>query len=409
MCRSVSLAMITAAAVGSLTLAVSLTSRPSIAGIEFGSATLAAFMNRLSGDTLNRLTANNAGQTVIISPAGLGSALHLLSFGAAGPAAHSLRERLLPLPGVSVGNQALALVELRRSLLSANGEKLKLRMASSVFVPKSAKPSASFIAAALGVFDASVKALDFRSPDALEKINGWASAASDGLVPSVVEQLDPGARFLLANVVYFNAMWETAFDAEKTLKAPFMRADGSSHDVNMMNAVVSAEFAELGVLHAVWLPYDGNRFKMLVVAPREGQKPTSVLEVLKRRPLDDLVAAALPARAITVQVRLPRFRVETNSDVTRVLSSQGFGPALSANSNYSPINAVKGNRLLVLHRAVLEVTEAGTKAAATTTVTSDRSIDEPPVLSADRPFAIAIVDRDTGSILFGGYIADPGE
>jgi serpin B len=58
---------------------------------------------------------------------------------------------------------------------------------------------------------------------------------------------------------------------------------------------------------------------------------------------------------------------------------------------------------------VVDVTEAGTVAAAATAVATDRSLAVTPVLSADRPFAFAIVHEPTGAVLFAGYIADPGE
>jgi serine protease inhibitor len=58
---------------------------------------------------------------------------------------------------------------------------------------------------------------------------------------------------------------------------------------------------------------------------------------------------------------------------------------------------------------VVEVAEAGTRAAAATAITSDRSLSVTPVLSADKPFIFAIVHRPTQAILFTGYVADPGE
>jgi serine protease inhibitor len=35
------------------------------------------------------------------------------------------------------------------------------------------------------------------------------------------------------------------------------------------------------------------------------------------------------------------------------------------------------------------------------------SRDEPLVIKADRPFAWAIVDRETGAVLFAGTVIDP--
>jgi serine protease inhibitor len=242
------------------------------------------------------------------------------------------------------------------------------------------------------------------------RINAWAKEASRGLIPKIVERLDAQSRFVLANVVYFNGAWATAFEPARTAKAPFTRPDGSKREVAMMDATMTVEFAELDKLRAVWLPYDGNEVVMFVVAPGEQQGPGTVAEALKRTSLGDLMAEAQnKQRTLSLQVRLPRFRAESKLDVTDALSSLGLGPAFVPRANYNAINKTGSGPLQVTHRAVLEVTEAGTKAAAATTITSERSLSGRPSFSADRPFAVAIVHRPTGAVLFAGYIADPGD
>ncbi len=109
-----------------------------------------------------------------------------------------------------------------------------------------------------------------------------------------------------------------------------------------------------------------------------------------------------------MHVRLPRFRSESFLDITDALAGQ-IGQALVSDADYSPVNAAKKGPLMVVHRVVVDVTESGTVAAAATGVTTDRSLAVTPVVSADRPFAFAIVHRPTQAVLFAGYIADPGE
>ena len=95
----------------------------------------------------------------------------------------------------------------------------------------------------------------------------------------------------------------------------------------------------------------------------------------------------------------------------KVLQVGGFIPVPrdQKEAAIDAINKAAGGPLQVTHRAVLEVTESGTRAAAATAITSDRSMAAKPSFSADRPFAVAIVHRPTGAILFAGYIADPGD
>jgi len=67
----------------------------------------------------------------------------------------------------------------------------------------------------------------------------------------------------------------------------------------------------------------------------------------------------------------------------------------------------------VLHRAVAEVNEEGTEAAAATAITQCLSArnQRPPrhfQMIVDRPFFVVIRDETSGTILFMGWVGDPG-
>jgi serpin B len=65
-----------------------------------------------------------------------------------------------------------------------------------------------------------------------------------------------------------------------------------------------------------------------------------------------------------------------------------------------------------LHKAFIEVDEAGTEAAAATAVVvgvkSAFPIKEPPVFRADHPFMFLIRENENKSILFMGRLTEPG-
>jgi serpin B len=64
----------------------------------------------------------------------------------------------------------------------------------------------------------------------------------------------------------------------------------------------------------------------------------------------------------------------------------------------------------VVHKAFVDVNEAGTEAAAATGVVEAKSASrpkEPPVFRADHPFVFLIRDNQTGSILFMGRVMNP--
>jgi serpin B len=366
-------------------------------------------MNRLGAETLGRLMGKRGDGTIVLSPYGLGSALHLLGLGALGAAEKSLHARLLP-EGIASGRQDAGLIALGQQVLGANRERLKLALASAVFVPPSASSSPRFVTRTREIFAAPVEPLDFKSPSALGRINAWSREATSGLVPRILDELDPDARFVLANVVYFNGAWVTAFEAARTTMAPFTRVDGSTRDAAMMDATMHVDFAELGSLQAVWLPYDGGEIAMLVIAPRHAEGAAAVAEALRRRPLGNIMAQAHEKRrTAAVRVRLPRFRAESSFDLADALSSLGLAPAFTGPGDYGAINKARSGPLQVTHRAVLEVGEQGATAAAVTAIGPARSLFITPLFSADRPFAFAIVHEPTQAMLFAGYIADPGD
>ncbi len=144
---------------------------------------LAESMNKLGGALLGSLAGNRSSETVVVSPYGLGSALHLLSFGAGGRAQQALRAKLLP-PGFKTVQHVEGLIALKRHILGADRDKLKLTVASAVFIPEAAKPWSQFVGTALGVFDAAPEVLNFADKAAVVRINAWAKAGKPGADPA---------------------------------------------------------------------------------------------------------------------------------------------------------------------------------------------------------------------------------
>ena len=64
----------------------------------------------------------------------------------------------------------------------------------------------------------------------------------------------------------------------------------------------------------------------------------------------------------------------------------------------------------VIHQANITVDEAGTEAAAATAVgiqATSAPIEEPLLMTVDRPFLYALRDRETGAVLFLGRVTSP--
>ena len=102
------------------------------------------------------------------------------------------------------------------------------------------------------------------------------------------------------------------------------------------------------------------------------------------------------------------------STLNRSLADMGMKAAFSRGADFSNLCECRPGDVYisdVLHKAVIEVNEKGTEAAAVTAIkiklTSAMPVEDPFHMIVDRPFLTAIVDDDTGLILFMGAISDP--
>ena len=249
---------------------------------------------------------------------------------------------------------------------------------------------------------------NFSDPETVKKVNGWVKQNTQNLIPQIVDRLDPRTEFVLVNTIYFKGKWANPFDSANTKPGPFTRVDGSQHDVPMMNASVQLAYAETPQWHAVKMPYGGNRLAMIVATSRGEAKGSDVRRALGSADMFKTLADA-PWQEREVNLALPRFRAEFGADLTDALSRQGLSAVFRPGANFRQMTNAPVRATSVIQRALVEVTEEGTEAAAATAVTATRSLDgpEPVNFSADRPFVFAIVDQKTGMALFVGHIADP--
>jgi serpin B len=110
-------------------------------------------------------------------------------------------------------------------------------------------------------------------------------------------------------------------------------------------------------------------------------------------------------------VELPRFKAQYFRDLVPALDRLGMGPAFGSAADFSGMGPEGLTIDQVLHKAVVEVNEEGTVAAAVTSVgvrvTSVQPGPAPFRMVVDHPFLMAIAEQNTGSILFLGAIYQP--
>jgi serpin B len=253
----------------------------------------------------------------------------------------------------------------------------------------------------------------------LDAINGWVAQKTEGKIAKMLDRLDPNSVAVLLNAVYFKARWASVFDPKLTKDEAFNLTRSQKADVPMMNQTTSFSLVSRGGYRAVRLNYQVPELGLVVVLPDDVEGTGAVAARLGANELADLFTALRDGQAKKpVALALPRFKAEYRADLVAPFRQAGIQNAFDANNaDFSGMTgrpAVAGHLHIdqIVHRAVIEVAEESTEAAAATAV-GVRSMAVPapmptPVsFRVDHPFLFYLVDDTTGAILFQGRIADP--
>jgi serpin B len=234
----------------------------------------------------------------------------------------------------------------------------------------------------------------------------------------MLEQLDPDAAIVLLNAVYFKARWSAVFDKRFTKDEPFNLTRSEKADVPLMSQSGSFSLVSRGGYRALRLNYEVAELGLVIVLPDDIEGVGAVARRLGATELSELFAALRDGQAKKpVALALPRFKATYKADLVAPFRQAGMQKAFDPNAaDFSgmtgrPAGEARFSIGQILHRAVIEVAEETTEAAAATAV-GVRSVSAAPqappeTFRVDHPFLFYLVDDATGAILFEGRIVDP--
>ena len=374
------------------------------APMEERSARLLAAYNGF-GQRLFKEFANKPGN-VVFSPYSVGSALAMALAGARGATETEMAQVLgleLSRDEVNAANAAL-LATLNR----ASSKSLQLHVANAlVLTGEQTVVSKDYMA----LLEKNYAAEVFRGGN-LATVNAWVKQKTEGKIDSILKHLDPKTALVLIDAIYFKASWQNAFDVKATHNETFHLLKGTAK-IPLMEAHGDFALAKMPGYQAIRLPYAGARTSMIVILP--AADIASVLQRLDSAELR-LLLTSLHTSAQPVDFWLPRFKTNFQASLVKPLTELGmrraFNPLTADFSGVTgkPLSQVALAIDQIVHRAVIDVREQGTEAAAATAESeSPRSavIEVEEKFRVDRPFLFVIIDDETDAVLFEGLIVDP--
>ncbi|XXX80666.1 serpin family protein [Sorangium sp. So ce134] len=259
-------------------------------------------------------------------------------------------------------------------------------------------------------YGAHVRLADFAAApqEAEGLINAWVSDHTEGKIPKLLaDNVTPDTKAVLVNAIYFHAQWSTAFKKDGTQPGTFRRGDGSSVTAQMMHGFHQAGYGAGDGWETLRLPYAGHNAAMHVVLPAEGTTD-AFEESLDGAALEAIIKSTEDRQ---VDITMPKFSFGTSTSLKRALTDLGMEVAFGSGADFTGI--IAGDFWIddVIHKAVIDVDEAGTEAAGSTGVignsTGSGTSPEPAAIVLDRPFFFFIRDPSTQAILFAGRVNDP--
>lgn len=180
----------------------------------------------------------------------------------------------------------------------------------------------------------------------------------------------------------------------------------------MMKLANDFNYAQVASLSSqlLELPFLGDEIAMYVFLPNETDGLQNFQNLLN---VDSFEEAIKNLNETLVRVSLPRFKLQTAYSLKEHLETMGVKRAFTHQADLSGIDGTKFLHVSgAFHKAVVEVNEEGSEAAAATGIAIEarglfgryRNV---PQFTADHPFAFFIRDKRSGIILFAGYLNKP--
>ena len=361
---------------------------------------------RLAVDLFQASVLESKDENVLISPLSIQLALAMTANGADGDTKVEM-EALLG-GEISLENLNEYLCSYVNNLPSA--EKYKLQIANSIWFRDNEgrlQVEKDFLQKNADYYGAQAYKAAF-DDQTMKDINNWVKDHTDGMIDSILDQIDEDAVMYLINALVFDAEWQHVYDKSDVYKGKFTNIDGAEKQVDMMHSEETVYLQDENAT-GFMKPYSGSKYNFAVLLPNEG---VDIYEYIAGLTGEKLMETLSTPQLGMVMATLPKFSYEYELTMNDVLKELGMPSAFSGDTaDFSKMaHSSRGNIYIgdVLHKTFISVDELGTKAGAVTKVqmNDECAVMSEWVVTLNRPFVYMIIDNETKLPVFIGTVMD---
>lgn len=237
-------------------------------------------------------------------------------------------------------------------------------------------------------------------PDA-HKINNIIGAATGNLIKNFLQPEMLKGVLILVNTVYFYSKWKQPFDKNKTKPEIFYGIKQSLVPM-MIQTKVKHGYFEDTYNQILEMDYADNVFSMGIILPKSQYGEPMITSEQFNYYVDNLKQVELNT------VKIPKFKSDTRYSIAKLFMKYGLGDLfqnIDIGEIIPPINNQNVFISDIVHAAVIEVDEDGTKAAAATGMVYEQSLSKKTQnisFIANRQFLYYIRYKPYNLVLFTG-------
>ncbi|KAL6744522.1 hypothetical protein Aduo_017448 [Ancylostoma duodenale] len=363
-----------------------------------------AFLNAETDFGLNMLRQSPINEQLVVSPISVIFALAMVQAGAKGKTKSQINQV------ISNGATDEAIIEFysnlaKKTLKASNG--VQTRIANAFFMDKKYTIEKQYADTITQNYSAKVEALDFGQPkQAAKTIDAFVSDNTAGKIKNLItEDTVKDAFSLIINAVYFTAKWEYEFSKDSTSNKTFYSTENAKKEIEFLNEYREHRYyTEDQDMQVLSLRYRDTSYAFNIILPKKRFGLDTLRNILNGAGIQKVLSEL---RRTYMTISIPKMKIETDFELKQALIAMGVTEMFSDNADLTGISKAPPLKVSdAAHKAIIEVDEEGTTAAAATSlrmIPMSAILEEPQQFIADHPF-IFILTKNGNPLFMGQFV-----
>ncbi|EYC33141.1 hypothetical protein Y032_0002g622 [Ancylostoma ceylanicum] len=362
-----------------------------------------AFLNAELDFGLSMLRQVPVTQQLVVSPISVIFALAMVQAGARGKTKMQIDQAISR--GAADGAVVDYYSKLSRAIMTSNNG-TQARIANGFFIDKRFNISNEYANTVSSMYSAKIESLDFTQPEqAAKTIENFVSQVTSGKLQNIANADTVKDAFaVLINAIYFNAEWEYKFLKGSSSNRTFNTTNNTGRLIEFVNESDEERlYAEDQDMQLLSLRYKDPSYALNIFLPKNRFAIEQLREKLDGAYIQHMFSQL---NMTSLRISIPKIKIETDFRLEEALMAMNVSEMFNDSADLTGItDSLRLKVSSATHKAIIEVDEDGTTAAAVTLFKLIPRFAPPEsvIFSADHPF-IFILTKDKNPLFIGQFL-----